>query len=258
MAKKYQQRAHVSVRKKKEEEVKRQRRKDYVKNHLKQIISLMLLAVVLLAGVILLADYCNEPDGAMRVFMGKLQGAEENAVIANFGGSSKPVYYTVAWYEPEEGYVSDPTFFTSSDGKEQRLMYRAEDENQLVNNISLSGIHQKTAAQYIEQLRAIASSGGYTTYTETREADVAGKHLYYIYTTTVNTYEDPETGLIPDQATASIVAYTDTIQDSCVYMGITSRTTTQAELPGEEELFAAAQEHFAQIRVLKPDGTISQ
>ena len=73
MAKKHQQRAHVSVRKKQEQEQKQQQRKEYLKKNKKKICILAVLAVIIIAGAILMIDYFGGPKGAMKVFMGKVQ-----------------------------------------------------------------------------------------------------------------------------------------------------------------------------------------
>lgn len=253
MAKKHQQRAHVSVRMKKEQEKKRQQRQAFMRKNGKKIMILAVAAVIVIVAAALAIDYFGGPKGAMRVFMGKVLDMQENTVVTNLGADD-PAYYTLAWYTPRAGYVSDTEIFAADDENEQRLMYRAENEEEMVASITLAGLKQKTAAGYVEQLRAMADSmGAYTTLTEAREGELGGHHVHYIYTTTDNTIADEETGEIPDETTVSLIAYSDTIQDSCIYMGLTSRAYPKAQAPTEEMMVQAAEEFFADIEILQPD-----
>ena len=256
MAKKHQQRAHVSVRKKQEQEQKQQQRKEYLKKNKKKICILAVLAVIIIAGAILMIDYFGGPKGAMKVFMGKVQDVAENSVVANLGTPEKPAYYTVAWFTPVEGYTADHEFFVLQDTNEQRLMYRADSEDAMINTISLSGIRQKKAAEYVEQLYGMGTSMGiYSTCSEAKERDIAGHHVHYLYATTDNTYADPETGIIPDETTATLITYSDTVAGGCIYVGLTSRAYPKNQVPTEEMLLLEAEEFFTHVEMLQPDFT---
>ena len=84
MAKKYQQRTHVSIRKKKEEEAKlAKRRAFYLKNKQTILIAIGALAVIILLGSLVL-DYFYAPGGSMKVFMGNLIGKTEDFFFVFF------------------------------------------------------------------------------------------------------------------------------------------------------------------------------
>ena len=93
MAKKYQQRTHVSIRKKKEEEAKlAKRRAFFLKNKQTILIAIGALAVIILLGSLVL-DYFYAPGGSMKVFMGNLIGKTENALILDFDDNNRGRYF---------------------------------------------------------------------------------------------------------------------------------------------------------------------
>ena len=120
MAKRYQQRTHVSIRKKKEEEQKLQKRRAFYQKHKKQLLAGGAALLALIVGVWLAVDYFYAPAGSLRMFMGNLVGVEQDWLVRNLGTSRSPRYYKFGEFTPLEGYAdqsADNNF--SSDKKEQ-------------------------------------------------------------------------------------------------------------------------------------------
>lgn len=238
MAKKYQHRTHVSVRKKKEEEQKLQKRRAFYQKHKKQLIVGITALVVLIVGGWLAVDYFYAPAGSLRMFMGNLVGVEQDWLVRNMGTSRSPRYYKFGEFTPLEGYTdksAENNF--SSDKKEQSFYYAAEDENAPVQSVYVSGVKEKTGAEMIETLRA---SGTYEEMGETRTGELAGVPVQYLYAIQANT--EPA-----DTYTAALIIYADTVQDSSVLVNIFSGKAAKDALPDEAALTAEAEEILSHL-----------
>ncbi|MBE5781768.1 MAG: hypothetical protein E7329_00470 [Clostridiales bacterium] len=230
MAKKYQQRTHVSVRKKKEEEKKLAQRRAFYAKHRKQIlIGIAALVLVIVLGS-LAWDYFYAPNGSMRVFMGNLIGAEETDIIKDLGTSSKPRYYKLGAMETPEGYEEgDYGLTTTAVSFDQKFYFVATDEAKTINNVYIAGVPNKTGAQMMEVL---ASNEMYAMQTEARTAEIAGHPVTYLYAQNMPNSED-ETIYY-----SSLVIYADTIQNSSVLINCSSAHAPLDQVPTEEAMLA--------------------
>lgn len=242
MAKKYQQRTHVDQRMQKEKEQKQQKNQEFVKKHKKLLKALGVALVILIVAAIFAADYFGSDQGSMRVFLGKVQNVEKNTVVGNLGTNNDPLYYTLAWYTPNEGY-SPVAISLSSDSNEQWLQYDADDENALIQSAILSSVRQRTAEGQASYLYSSRSLANYASITEGKAAEIAGHQVYYNYATTLDSSD-------PSMAYATLLIYKDTIRDSCVGVRLASRMVQRNQLPTEAMMLLAAEEFMSHLETL--------
>lgn len=243
MAKKYQQRTHVSVRKKKEEEKKlAQQRAFYAKYRKHILIGIAALVLVILLGS-LAWDYFYAPGGSMKTFMGNLIGAEENAIIKDLGTYSSPRYYTLGKMDTPEGYEeAEYGMTTTKDSHDQSFYMKTTDTSKLVETVYVTGVANKTGAEMMEVL---AANQMYAYKTEVRTGEIAGHPVTYIYAHgTVNSQDDTP-------YYANLVCYVDTIQNSSVLVNLASAYGAMDTLPTEEAMLAEAEAIFACLTVNK-------
>ena len=242
MAKKYQRRTHVSVRKKKEEEQKLAKRREFYKAHKKQLIIAAIAAVVAIAVIWLAVDYFYAPGGSMRIFMGKLQGVQENSIIRNLGTTRSPRYYTFGSFDPPAGYTNDPEYLPSSDKMEQNFYYVADDENAIIQSVYAAGVKNRTGE---DMLNTMATSGMYVSMSEPKVLETNGLKLHYIYAVS-----DPS-GENNGVFAGNLVMYADTVQDSCILINVSSIRGSEEEIPNEETMIEELKPILAGLKVAK-------
>lgn len=232
MAKKHQRREHVSVRRKKEEQLKLKKRQDFYAAHKKQIITGIIAVVVAIVLIWVGVDYFYTPGGSIRMFMGNLIGVEENWLVRNMGTTKKPMFFKFGEVDAPEGYTLDAEYNVSSEDREQSFYYNADDETATIQNVYFAGVKEKTGAEMIE---TVISSGMYASMSEGKTTEIAGMPIQYVYAT-----------MNPDSADDTIfssllIMYADTVKDSSVLINCTSFRGTEDEIPGEEAMLAAAE-----------------
>lgn len=236
MAKKHQQREHVSVRKKREEELKLAKRRAFYQKHKKQLIAAAIALVAAVVVICLALDYFVCPGGSMRMFLGNLIGAEEHQIIRNLGSKKAPLYFNFGTYEAPAGYTLDAqyTLNTNSDNKEQNFYYNADDETNPIATVYVSGVGSRKGA---EMLNTLSGNGMYT-FTGEKHLDVAlgGHKVNYIYTQMNPSSEDTTV------FAASLVAYVDTIKDSTILFHCSSGSGPLETLPTEETMVALVED----------------
>lgn len=240
MAKKYQHREHVSVRKKREEEQKLQKRQEFYAAHKKQMIAGVVAAIVAVVLIWAAVDYFYTPGGSIRMFMGKLIGVEDSWIVRNLGTTKHPLYFKFGEVETPEGYTLDADYSVSSDKTEQSFYFNADDENAVIQSVYYAGVKEKTSQEMLETVR---TSGIYTSVTETKEVQLGGVPMHYVYAQ-----------MNPDSNDASVFSamllmYADTVKDSCVLMNCNSAHLPQEQLPSEEEMLAAAERLAACLKL---------
>lgn len=240
MAKKHQRREHVSVRKKKEEELKLQKRQAFYAAHKKQIFIGVVAAVLVIALGWMAIDYFYTPGGSIRMFMGKLIGVEDSWIVRNLGTTKHPLYFKFGQVDAPEGYTLDADYSVTSDKSEQSFYYNADDESAAVQSVYYAGVKEKTSQ---EMLDTVMNSGMYASLSEAKETEIAGMKVHYVYAQ-----------MNPDSTDASVfsallIMYADTVKDSCVLINCTSGHLTQDQLPDEAAMLAEAEKLVACLKL---------
>lgn len=230
MAKKYQQRTHVSIRKKKEEEAKlAKRRAFYLKNKQTILIAIGALAVIILLGSLVL-DYFYAPGGSMKVFMGNLIGKTEDALILDFDENNRGRYFNMGEMKTPEGYDRGPyEMYQDADPNEQRFQFTAQDASRPCQNVYVTGVANKTGEEMLTTLRS------YGIYQAVEEEDkvteIAGYKVRYMYSV-----GNPSSEENVDVYSAMLALYVDVLDGSSVAFNFNSAHCAKDALPTEEAM----------------------
>lgn len=220
---------HVSANKRREA-----KRRAFYAAHKKTIITGCIAAAIALVLIIIACDFFVTPGGSMRLFMGNLLGAEENAIIREVKDGR---YYTLANMDVPEGY--EPKDYDMPFANEEHAQYRYFEDTtgeKAIASVYVSGVKGQTGESMMAQL---ASASYFNSTGEATKADLAGHTVNYLYTQSNTTMAAAEGEELPDECFASIIAYVDTIQDSCILLSCNSvEGIPQAELPTEEAMLA--------------------
>ncbi len=213
------------------------KRREIWQKHQKQIIAGAVIAVVAIIVLALAIDYFYVPAGATRTFLGSPIGLSENALVRNIENR----YYEFGYVNAPEGYAAaDYGMDMTSDPHETFFYFETADESRAVNNVYVSGVENRKAADMVSML---TTSGLYNTITEGKTVEIGGKEVSYVYT------QSP----ISDEADApyfsSLVMYVDTIADSCVLVTCSSAHMAQADLPTEEAMLAETEVIFSALTI---------
>ena len=230
MAKKYQRRASIQERRKREEKAKLEKRRAYYQAHKDKIWTIVLSTVIGLAVLGFALDYFITPGGSIRMFLGNLVGIESNMIITNNGTKKAPRYYCYGTMETPEGYsVLDHTY--SSDDREQSFYYLDEEDDDLIKEIYVAGVANKTAD---EMLATVKESSIYVTVAEPREGVVASIPVKYLYATSTRSDRSGD-------EYANLTLYADVREGSCVNINLCSAFFASNQLPTEEEMLEEAE-----------------
>lgn len=229
MAKKYQQRTHVSIRKKKEEEAKlAKRRAFYLKNKQTILIAIGALAVIILLGSLVL-DYFYAPGGSMKVFMGNLIGKTEDALIVDFDANDRGRYFNMGEMKTPEGYDRGPyEMYQEGDPNEQRFQFTAQDAARPCQSVYVTGVANKTGEEMLTTLR---SYGLYEAAEEDVVTEIAGHKVRYMYS-----IGNPSSEENTDVYSVMLILYVDVLDGSTVAFNFNSAHCAQADLPTEEAM----------------------
>lgn len=238
MAKRYQKRAPIQERRKKAEQAKLEKRRAYYQAHKDKIWTIVLSVVIGLAVLGFALDYFITPGGSIRMFLGKLVGVESNMIIANNGTKKAPRYYCYGTMETPEGFtVVEHTY--SNDDREKSFYYMDEEDDDLIKEIYVAGVANKTAD---EMLATVRESSIYVTVAEPREGVVASIPVKYLYAT--STRSDNK-----NDEYANLTLYADVRQDSCVNINLCSAFFPSSQLPTEEEMLKEAEKILQYYRL---------
>lgn len=220
---------------KKAEEKKIAQQKAYWEAHKKQILTIAAIAVAAIIVLALVVDYLYVPAGSVRDFMGNLLGVKENAIIRELDER----YYELGTMDTPAGYApADYGLDMTNDEKETSFYYEAAEEGKAVSSAFIIGVKNQTAANMIGMM---SGAFNYEEQTENKNVEIGGKDVHYFYSKGLQS-EDA-----PDVFVATITAYVDTIQDSCILVSLSSVEGALEELPSEEAMLADAEGIFASL-----------
>ena len=210
------------------------KRREFYQAHKKPIITAIIAAAVAIVLLIVAIDFFWTPGGSMRVFMGKLMGAKENAIIREIKDGR---FYTLANMDQPEGYAAEEYDLAATMEKGAQYRYFVDQTGEkAVTSVYVTGVKGRTSEDMINTL---ASNSYYEINGGAKTAEIAGHTDRYLYAqNNVNT-PTTEDEVLPDEYFATLIAYVDTIQDSCVLVSCNSvEGIPQAELPTEEAMVA--------------------
>lgn len=237
MAKKYQHRAHVSVRKKQEEEKKLAKRRAFYAKYKKQLTYGSIALVALIVIISVLCYFFAAPAGSLnKVQLGKIP---ENAIVRNLGNSSSPRYYIFGSMDQPEGYTVRENYSTLS-APEQNFSFTAESEENPIQSVYVTGVKERKGADMAAE---VAASSLYTSISEVKTAEIAGHTVNYLFCQGNPKEEEP------DLFYSVLVMYVDTVQDSCILVNCSSAYGAETEIPTEEAMMAAAEDVFACLKL---------
>lgn len=243
MAKRHQQRTHISVRKKREEEARRSKRRAFWEKRRKTILIAAVILAAVIAGAWTAIDYFDTPGGSMRYFAGKLVDKQPDQIIQNLGTTKSPRYYCYGAMQSPEGYTLDPDSYAASStkGEEQNFFFNADDENALIQEVYVTGIDGKTSLQMVEDV------AGNTMLAK----EIVARDSAEIEGHTVNFLCYCMESSTKDGWLTTLVMYEDSIRDGCVLVSCTSGKLPKDQLPTAEQMLAAAQPMLACLTVNK-------
>lgn len=223
---------HVSASKRREA-----KRRAFYEAHKKPIITGCIAVAVALVLIIIACDFFITPGGSMRLFMGNLLGAEENAIIREVKDGR---YYTLANMDVPEGYAVDEydVLGTLEDHAQTRYFVDQSGEK-VINSVYVSGVKDQTGEAMVNLL---ATGGYYESNGEAGKAEIAGHTVNYLYTQSNVNMAAAEGEELPDEYFASLIMYVDSIQNSSILLSCNSvEKLPKAELPTEEAMLAEAE-----------------
>ena len=230
MAKRHQQRTHISVRKKREEEAKLAKRRAFWAKHRKTILIAAVILAVVIAGAWTAIDYFDTPGGSMRYFAGKLVDKQPDQIIQNLGTTKSPRYYCYGTMQSPEGYTLNPDSYAASSVKGEEIQ-----------EVYVTGIDGKTSLQMVEDV------AGNTMLAK----EIVARDSTEIEGHTVNFLCYCMESSTKDGWLTTLVMYEDSIQDGCVLVSCTSGKLPKDQLPTAEQMLAAAQPMLACLTVNK-------
>jgi len=240
MAKKYQRRTHVSVRKKKEEQKKLEQRQAFYAKYKKLIIYGSIALVALIVIICLLCHFFAAPAGSLNKV--QLNRVADNAIVRNLGKSSAPRYYIFGSMDQPEGYIANENYNTSADKKEQNFAFKAEDEAKAIQSVYVTGVKERTG---MDMAAEVSKSSIYSTMTEVKTVEIAGHTVHYLFAQG-NPKDDDDTIFY-----SVLVMYVDTVQDSSILVNCASAYDVLEEIPTEEEMLAEAEAIFSCLKTAK-------
>lgn len=223
---------HMSASKRREA-----KRRAFYEAHKKPIITACIAAAAALVLLIIAFDFFYTPGGSMRVFFGKLLGAEENAIIREVKDGR---FYTLANMDVPEGYQPEDYGLVGSMEDQAQYRYLVDTTGEkAIASVYVSGVKNQTGEGMIATL---SSTGYYANQGEATQAEIAGHTVNYLYTQNNSNMATSEEEELPDEHFASLIMYVDSIQGSCVLLSCNSQENLPlAELPTEEAMLAEAE-----------------
>ena len=200
--------------------------------HGKKIITAIVAAVVLIIAIWLGCKFFVGPNGSLPNFFGELRGVQDNWIVTNTGSSSRPTYYHFGSFDTPEGFTWDPDYRISTNDLSKTLYFEANAEDSIVDHIYVSGVRNQSAQEQMDALMAYAF---HKENSEPVTANVGGHDTVYAYFVYNNMDENGEE---TSEYYASITAYVNTVQDSCVLVLLNTPVMAKEELPTQEALVA--------------------
>jgi len=240
MAKKHQSRPSVAARKKVEARKEAERRAQY-KQYRKPVLIGLGIVVAAVIVIVLAVDFFHVPNGSVREFMGQLIGVNETSLIRKMEGDG--LHYELGRMETPAGYTPEvyELFATSPDSKEQNRYFVTDDASKAIQNVYVSGVREQTSAQMLENLKAQGSY--YAMMTDPVQVQISGHDVSYIYVQSGASDTDASV------MTAQLIAYVDTVQNSCVLVNCSSAKGAVETLPTAEQMVAELEPLFACLTI---------
>jgi len=128
-----------------------------------------------------------------------------------------PTGYSLEKYETQISY----------DVNETTVSFEALYDNTPINNIYVTGVSNRTAE---EMLDFVINAALYEEQSKRKETCISGYKIHYLYSKTLVSLD------IPDEFVATITAYVNTIENSCILVSMNSQKGQWDNLPSEEEM----------------------
>ena len=237
-------RPSMAARKKVEEQrlaEKQAKRRSFLEKNKKQLI---IGAVALAAAIVIIAfawDYFYVPSGALRTFMGQVQGVEPNALVRKIDGQ----YYELGRMDVPAGYeTSDYGTQLAQDPQEQNLYFENTAEGAAIDNVYVAAVANRTGSDMVSLL---AGSGLYEVANAVNDVQMGDYTVNYLYCQNPSVPED-ETN---EDYYAMLVVYVDNGNGSSVMFNATSPVALQADLPTAEAMAAEMEPILAALTLTK-------
>lgn len=222
------------------------RRKAFLEKYRKQILFGVPALIVLIVGIVLICKATIGPGGSIPNFFGKLQGVEENWIVADQSTTKTPRYYKMGTFTAPEGYTLDPDYHVVSDSLTQTFYYTADDENALIHSIYVAGIKNKSAEEMVKTVAAYNIFAEEPINSEELIGDFNAKWLLGKINDDANA--TAESAL--EMGHVQLNIYIDSVQDASVLVFMSSKyQTPAAELPSNEEFLAEAEKILSGLSV---------
>lgn len=245
MAKKHQYRASAAEKRKRKEALQKQKTQEFFRKNKQFLIITAAVLVVLIVAAVLLSNKLYY-TGALQVKDNAIVGMQDNWLVKNMGSMNKPKYVKIAEVDIPENYENKGPL--TSDKLENNYLVAALDENALINQYTVLVMKDDDA-------KTTAASGllnsAFIREGEMQEVMLNGRTVYVT------------TGLCEDQMADAegnftdflgyyklISASMDTPKGGCVKVtGFTPNYQTLDEMPTDEDVLAALENIFANIRL---------
>lgn len=229
------------------------REKEFIQKYGMKILIGVVAAIVAIVAIWLCCKWFVGPGGSIPNWFGTLRNVEEDWIITNTGTTSKPRYYKFGEYTAPEGYTLDPEYNGSSDKLNQFQYYNANDEAAPVQTLYVSGVKGVDAQTQLNTILTYYTENG-----GAKQATIAGHDAHYAYIVMDTTVDqtDEEGNVIEtaeeDKLGASfMVAYVDTVQDSCVLVMLNTAEGPKANVVTEDVLLAELEKVMANLTLEK-------
>lgn len=237
-------RPSMAARKKVEEQrlaEKLAKRRSFLEKNKKQLI---IGAVALVAAIVIICiawDFFYVPSGALRTFMGKVQGVEPNSLVRKIDGQ----YYELARMDVPAGYeTAEYSAQLAQDPQEQNLYFENTAEGAVIDNVYVAAVANRTGSDMVNML---VNSGLYEVANAGNDVQMGEHTVNYLYC------QNPS---VPEDATnedyyAMLVVYVDNGNGSSVMINATSSVALQPDLPTEEIMVAEVEPLLAALTLTK-------
>lgn len=207
------------------------KRRAFYEAHRKGVMIGCIAAAVAVVIGILAFDYFYTPGGSMRLFLGNLLGAEENAIIREVKDGR---YYTLGYMDVPDGYAVEEYESIADEAHAQYRYLVDQTGEKAIHSVYVSGVKNNTGEKMVSTL---AAAGYYTVTGEPGKATIGGHEVNYLYTQNAETQEEDSTYF------ASLIAYVDTVQGCTVLLSCnTPEGMAQEDLPDEAAMLASLED----------------
>lgn len=245
MAKKYQYRASAQVKKKRKEELQRQKTIAFFKKYKFHLAAAVLLAVCLIVAAVVISN-SRYYAGSLKVKNDTLVDAGENWLVVNTGKAGKPRYNKVGEVTIPENYnnLGSLTSYTL----DQNFFLVANDENAMLEQVAVMGLYNTTAKAEAE---ADVNNPYFAQPGTLHNVTIAGHDVQLAIGHSMEKGMDEKGNYTDEQVYYKLVyANVDTAMNSVIHVNALSASyATMEELPSDEDIIAALEPIFAGITI---------